>query len=568
MKRIILLVFISILINSPFPTFGNGFVDSTKSVKLSNKAYEALNIPALTIPIEREIVVAVVDDGFRLSHNSLKGFIYTNRNEIPGNQKDDDLNSYIDDYRGWDISDSDNDVSVRKGSEKEYYHGTFIASLITNIAFDCFGEKAKEKIKILPVKVLSDNTTSTYIRDGYQGIKYAMQMGADIICCPWSGGTPTNEEKAIINEALQKNILIIGAAGNQYQEKIDFPASITGILAVASLDTLFRKKENSNYGMQIDLALPGEMVKAAHPIADNAWFYGEGTSAAAGLTAGCAAVLKAISPNANPQEIMEALKNTATPLDSLNPKYAGKLGAGLPNLSKAVDYLLNPNKRFAYFNSSRTKGTIYIAQKENRTTWDIQPQGAFRAINIIPDIINKKDLEKRISIFQQDSLFFEGKLIDLKGGVEIPGSQASLRFASNKKKDMPTDLKINYFVQTIDSTTLYCEGTQYINADSGVITDNSGNDNYANNCACKWQINAKNSQKITFNFTEFDTEAKVDFVWLFDGTAPIQENIIAKFSGSNIPPSVTSRTNQVLVWFVTDKQNTGAGWTLQFEGKK
>jgi hypothetical protein len=567
MKRFVQFIALLILINSPFLNFGNGLIDSTKSIKLSISAFDALNIPALDIPINKEIVIAVLDDGFRLSHNSLRGFVYNNQNEIPGNQKDDDSNSFIDDYHGWDVSDNDNEVSTTKSLETEYFHGTFIASLITRIVSDCFGEKAVDKIKILPVKVLSDQASTTAIRDGYLGVKYAMEMGADIICCAWSGGTPNAEEKEIINQALQKNILIIGSAGNFYQEKIEFPASINGICAVAALDTSLKKKESSNYGMRIDLAFPGEKVKAAYSTADNAWFYGNGTSAAAGLATGCAAVLKAISPQANPQDIMEALKNTAYPLDSINVSYCGKLGAGLPNLSKAANYLLNPDRRFSFFNSSRSEGTIYIANKNNHISWDIKPYGAFQSVHIIPDKINKKDLNKKICIYQQDSLFFEGALSKLKGGFKIPGSEISLQFASNKKRDIPSNLKINYFVETIDSSLLYCKDIQYINAEEGIISDNSGNKDYANMSACKWIITAENSNQIFFSFSDFNTEAKVDFVWLFDGTAAIQNNIIAKFSGSEIPPSITSRTNQVLIWFVTDKKNTSQGWTVHFEGK-
>ncbi len=42
----------------------------------------------------------------------------------------------------------------------------------------------------MPVKVLSNQATRTYIRDGYKGIQYAMNNGADIICLAWSGGNP------------------------------------------------------------------------------------------------------------------------------------------------------------------------------------------------------------------------------------------------------------------------------------------------------------------------------------------------------------------------------------------
>jgi len=392
-------------------------------------------------------------------------------------------------------------------------------------------------------------------------------MGVDIICCAWSGGNPSQEEINIINQALQKNIIIISSAGNTYLEKIDFPASIPGVFAVASLDTLLKKKRNSNYGMRIDLSLPGEKVKAAYPIADNAWFYGEGTSAAAGLTTGCAAILKAISPEAQRHEIIEALKNTASPIDSLNIRYCGKLGAGLPNLTDAVKYILNSDSEHSFFNSKRPEGTIYISKKNNQQSWEINPVGAYQGIKIIPDKIEKKDQNKEIYLYTKDSLFYHGTVLEIKEGIQLPGNKATIRLNTKKRRAIPNKLKLNYFVETIDSTSLFCSDIQHINADKGIISDNSGNENYTNNCTCSWLINAPESKRIHFSFTDFDTEAKVDFVWLFDGKIAHQDNIIAKFSGPEIPPSVTSRTNQVLIWFVTDDKHTAKGWTLQFEGK-
>ena len=45
------------------------------------------------------IVVAVVEDGFDLTHLDLN--FWKNYQEIPGNLIDDDANGYVDDYKGW-----------------------------------------------------------------------------------------------------------------------------------------------------------------------------------------------------------------------------------------------------------------------------------------------------------------------------------------------------------------------------------------------------------------------------------------------------------------------------------
>jgi hypothetical protein len=61
-----------------------------------------------------------------------------------------------------------------------------------------------------------------------------------------------------------------------------------------------------------------------------------------------------------------------------------------------------------------------------------------------------------------------------------------------------------------------------------------------------------------------DTEPNVDFVYIADGERLLTENIVAKFSGNTLPPLVTSNTNNVLVWFITDKKTTGKGWKFTY----
>ena len=51
----------------------------------------------------KKIVVAVIDGGVDINHEDLKGKIWVNEDEIPGNKKDDDKNGYIDDVNGWNF---------------------------------------------------------------------------------------------------------------------------------------------------------------------------------------------------------------------------------------------------------------------------------------------------------------------------------------------------------------------------------------------------------------------------------------------------------------------------------
>ena len=52
------------------------------------------------------------------------------------------------------------------------------------------------------------------ITDGYEGIRYEDKIGADIICCAWSGGQITNDDIEFINKAIQAGKTIVSSAGN------------------------------------------------------------------------------------------------------------------------------------------------------------------------------------------------------------------------------------------------------------------------------------------------------------------------------------------------------------------
>lgn len=52
---------------------------------------------------KKEVIVAVIDGGVDTDHEDLKNVIWVNKGEIPGNQKDDDQNGYVDDIHGWNF---------------------------------------------------------------------------------------------------------------------------------------------------------------------------------------------------------------------------------------------------------------------------------------------------------------------------------------------------------------------------------------------------------------------------------------------------------------------------------
>ena len=64
-----------------------------------DRAYEEL----LKNKKGQKVIVAVIDSGTDVEHDDLKGRVWTNAKEIPGNGIDDDNNGYIDDIHGWNF---------------------------------------------------------------------------------------------------------------------------------------------------------------------------------------------------------------------------------------------------------------------------------------------------------------------------------------------------------------------------------------------------------------------------------------------------------------------------------
>lgn len=62
----------------------------------------------------KTVIVAVIDGGTDSEHEDLKEIIWTNRNEIAGNGKDDDNNGYIDDIHGWNFIGGKNGENVNQ----------------------------------------------------------------------------------------------------------------------------------------------------------------------------------------------------------------------------------------------------------------------------------------------------------------------------------------------------------------------------------------------------------------------------------------------------------------------
>lgn len=73
------------------------------------------------------IVICVIDDGVNFAHPDLIPNLWRNFNEIPGNGLDDDGNGYVDDVRGWNAYDDNDNVAHTEWWEG---HGSAVAGIV------------------------------------------------------------------------------------------------------------------------------------------------------------------------------------------------------------------------------------------------------------------------------------------------------------------------------------------------------------------------------------------------------------------------------------------------------
>src|SRR6201995_1744773 len=82
----------------------------------ANRAYEFARIKKLK---SKTVLVAVIDSGVDTLHEDLKGILWTNPKEIPGNGIDDDNNGYVDDIHGWNFIGGKDGKNVSDDSQEE-----------------------------------------------------------------------------------------------------------------------------------------------------------------------------------------------------------------------------------------------------------------------------------------------------------------------------------------------------------------------------------------------------------------------------------------------------------------
>lgn len=267
----------------------------------------------------RSVVVAIVDTGADQNHPDLANNLWINSNEIAGNGIDDDNNGYIDDINGACVR-----TDCAAGEiEDNFGHGSHVAGLlaaegnnqigVTGVCWDA---------KLMIIKSLGD-TGSGSTSDVAAGINYAVNNGADIINTSLTISNYSSALESATEQAEQNGILMIAAAGNFESDNdqtpvypANFRTSHDNLMSIANVDltdSLYRK---SNYGLStVDVGAPG--VNLFSTWKDAQYASSTGTSMAAPIVSGIAALLMSEGTNQNDLETKARLLSSARVAEAL-----------------------------------------------------------------------------------------------------------------------------------------------------------------------------------------------------------------------------------------------------------
>lgn len=293
---------------NPDPGTQSIFVASTSGAYQRQIALSIIHAdPARSSATGHGVVVAVIDSGLDATHPVFLGRVE------PGG-----WNFLIgtDDFR--DIGDG-LDTNGNGLIDEAVGHGTLVAGLIVRVA---------PEVRILPLKALdADGMTSTFRM--VQAMYYAMDRGVRLMNISMG----TTQETMLVDFALMdaraEGVLIVSSAGNEdTSSPVRFPSARPelGVVGVAATDDTDRRAWFSNYGEHVALSAPGVAITSTTP--DGGYGRADGTSFAAPLVTGVAALYWSADPSQPASTVRNRLLQQSINIDALNPGYERELGTG------------------------------------------------------------------------------------------------------------------------------------------------------------------------------------------------------------------------------------------------
>jgi subtilisin family serine protease len=246
-----------------------------------------------------------------------------------------------------DFSDTNYGNSDVEGPDA--LHGTHVSGIIAAIrGNDKGGDGVAENVKIMSVRAVPNGDEQD--KDVALAIRYAVDNGAQVINMSFgkSFSLHQNEVYEAMAYADSMGVLMIHAAGNDAKDvdvEPNFPTSryefqekpFTHLLTIGAstrMEGEARVADFSNFGLEtVDVFAPG--LEIYNTVPQSAYMNLQGTSMAAPMVAGAAAMLKSYFPSLSMWEIKTILLQTSTRYKDFGFPMKSVTG-GIVNLKSAV----------------------------------------------------------------------------------------------------------------------------------------------------------------------------------------------------------------------------------------
>ncbi len=269
------------------------------------------------------VIIAVIDTGVDYRHQDLAANTWSNTDEISGNGIDDDRNGYVDDTRGWDFANNDNDPMDDNG------HGTHVSGTIGAVGNNGIGVTGVAwSALIMPLKFL-DKSGSGALSDAIEAIHYARVNGAKIINASWGGGGFSAALQSSITQFKNAGGVFVAAAGNESSDNATtpaYPANYAGVISVGASTRSDALASFSNYGTNVSIVAPGQSILSTLP--GNQYGSLSGTSMATPHVAGSIALLMGQNPTRTAAAITDAIFANTDSLLRGSQSIHGRLNLG------------------------------------------------------------------------------------------------------------------------------------------------------------------------------------------------------------------------------------------------
>jgi subtilisin family serine protease len=418
----------------------------------------------------KDVVVAVLDTGVDWNHEDLTDNIWASSDEVIGDdtadgfpgiqgidddkdglidedsqgrqpgepgytndlKDDDDENGYVDDIRGWDFVNGDNDP------DDDNDHGTHVSGTIGAKGDNGTGITGVNwSVSIMPLKMLNANGNGS-VAGEIEAINYAIDKEAKIINASFTGSIYSVLEYEAVEMARDAGILFVAAAGNTGTDNDSspkYPASynLDNVIAVAATDHNDALASFSNYGAtSVDVAAPGTNIHSTKT--GNAYQDMAGTSMATPHVSGLAALIWAedLSKNGNFTLTYDQVKDRILNSVDLIPALTGQLlTAGRINAERGIDFSMPaPDAPTGLAANASSGNQIHLTWTDsaNATTISGGPYSFLATVAL--------DVESYIDITLNEVTAYYYRVVAVNAG----GTAASDEVEATTPLSAPTDL--------------------------------------------------------------------------------------------------------------------------------